>query len=69
VSARVSMRVCEGVRVRMRVTKCGVCECKGEYEAECEGMRVTKCGVCEGEYEGNCEYKWRVSVMCEGVWA
>ena len=24
----------------MRVTKCGVCECKGEYEVECEGMRV-----------------------------
>jgi len=27
------------VRIRMRVTKCGVCECKGEYEVECEGMR------------------------------
>jgi len=39
---RYSVRVweCED----MRVTKCGVCECKGEDEVECEG-----------EYEGNCE--------------
>ena len=35
--------------------KCGVCECNGEYEVECEGVkRVREC-------------KWRVSVMCQGV--